>query len=185
MMIRKILPEALIYSFEPLKDCYEQLTATMKGSSKFRAFNYALGDGDYETEIYRSEYLPSSSILPMRDLHKQAFPFTKGDAKERIKVRRLDSITRDLDCSENVLIKIDVQGFEDKVILGGKQLISKAKILIVETNFEALYERQPLFDVIYEMLKQMGFSYKGNLDQLVSPVDGRVLQSDSIFIREN
>jgi FkbM family methyltransferase len=184
-MIHKILPEASIYAFEPLKDCYEQLVTRVKCSSKMQAFNYALGDEDNEAEIHRSDYLPSSSILPMGDLHKRAFPFTKEETKERITVRRLDGIAKDLELSENILIKIDVQGFEDKVILGGKQLISKAKILIVETNFETLYERQPLFDSIYDMLKQMGFSYKGNLDQLLNPIDGRVLQADSIFIKES
>ncbi len=185
VMIHKILPEASIYAFEPLKDCYEQLVASMKRSAKFQAFNYALGDEESETDIHRSNYSPSSSMLPMQDLHRRAFPFTKEETRERIKVRRLDGIVQDLDIRENILIKIDVQGFEDKVILGGKQLISRAKILIVETNFANLYERQPLFDVIYEMLRQKGFSYKGNLDQLLNPLDGRVLQADSIFIKES
>lgn len=185
MMIHNVLPEASIYSFEPLKDRYEQLITTMQHVAKFRAFNYALGDEHSETEIHRSKFSPSSSLLPMADLHKQAFPYTKEKTVERIRVRRLDEISQDLDCSENILIKIDVQGFEDKVILGGKELLSKAKILIVETSFEILYETQPLFDAIYDMLKQMQFSYKGNLDQLQSPIDGRVLQSDSIFVRES
>jgi len=76
-------------------------------------------------------------------------------------------------------------GSQDQLDGMGKEVLSKAKILIVETSFEILYETQPLFDAIYDMLKQMQFSYKGNLDQLQSPIDGRVLQSDSIFVRES
>lgn len=155
----------------------------MKNTSKFRAFNFALGDNDCETEIHRSEHSPSSSLLPMEDLHKQIFPFTAGETIERIKIRRLDVIARDLNCNDNILVKFDVQGYEDKVILGGRKLVSKAKVLIVETSFQSLYKEQPLFDTIYNMLKQMGFSYMGNLDQIENPVDGSILQADSVFVR--
>src|SRR5438045_2186228 len=39
-----LFPESRIYSFEPLKDCYEALLARMKGVPAFTAFNFALGD---------------------------------------------------------------------------------------------------------------------------------------------
>lgn len=183
MMIHNMLPQASIYSFESLKDCYEKLLIHMRYCHKFKGFNLALGDEDSETEFHHCEFPQSSSLLQMGDLHKQEFPFTKRETIERIKVRRLDGIVYDLNCDENILVKIDVQGFEDKVILGGWQLISRAKIVIVETSFEMLYEGQPLFNTIYDILRQMRFSYKGNFDQMSSPIDGRILQSDAIFVR--
>lgn len=75
-MIHEVLPEAMIYSFEPLRDCYEQLVANMKDVPNFKAFNFALGYEDSETEIHRSEFSPSSSLLPMGKLHREAFPQT-------------------------------------------------------------------------------------------------------------
>jgi len=75
----------------------------------------------------------------MGGLHKRAFPFTSKDALEKIAVKRLDDMARDLDLTENILIKIDVQGFEDRVIAGGLKTIQMAKLLIVETSFESLY----------------------------------------------
>jgi FkbM family methyltransferase len=180
-MIHNVLPEASIYSFEPLEDCYKQLQSNMKDASNFRAFKFALGDKDTEMDIHRSEYSASSSLLKMGKLHKQAFPYTNKEGIEKIKVKRLDDIIHDLKVEDNILIKIDVQGYEDRVILGGKKLFSKAKVLIVETSFQILYETQPLFDTIYELLKQ-DFKYMGNLGQLKNPINGSILQSDSIFI---
>jgi hypothetical protein len=53
----------------------------------------------------------------------------------------------------------------------------------VETNFELLYESQSLFDDIYSTLRDMGFTFHGTIGQLLSPVDGRILQADSLFLR--
>jgi len=67
------------------------------------------------------------------------------------------------------------------VIRGGEDLVSRAKMLIVGTSFRTLYEGQPLFDEIYGLLRQMGFKYVENWNQLLSPVDGSVLQAEAIF----
>jgi hypothetical protein len=58
-----------------------------------------------------------------------------------------------------------------------------AKLLIVETSFESLYDDQPLFDTIYETLKGMGLAYHGNFTQHLNPIDGSVFQADGIFIK--
>src|SRR6516164_7114454 len=114
--IHAILPEAAIYSFEPLRECYDFLVHNMSHVQKFRAFNFALGSEDSQIEMHRSDFTPSSSILRMSDLCRQAFPFTNKDVIEKVAVRQLDHVARDLDLVENILIKLDVQGFEDRVI---------------------------------------------------------------------
>ena len=48
----------------------------------------------------------------------------------------------------------------------------------------ALYDGQSLFRDIFINLDDQGFKYHGALSQLISPLDGKVLQADSIFIRE-
>jgi FkbM family methyltransferase len=181
--IHAILPEATIYSFEPLRECYDLLVENMSHVPKFRAFNFALGSEDSHIEMHRSDFTPSSSILRMSELCRQAFSFTGKDVIKKIAIKQLDDVARDLDLAKNILIKIDVQGFEDKVIVGGLRTIEIAKLLIVEMSFETLYDGQPLFDTIYETLKGKGFAYHGNLTHLLNPIDGNVLQADGIFIK--
>jgi hypothetical protein len=84
-----------------------------------------------------------------------------------------------------LLIKIDVQGFERMVILGGIQTIKKAEVLIVEVSFQELYENQVPFDTIYSLLTGLGFTFIGNYDQLLSPKDGSILQADAIFLNQS
>lgn len=184
-MIRKILPEAQIYAFEPLKTSYLKLVSNTRHLSKFQAFNFALGEqDDDDAEIHHWGYSPSSSFLSMADLHKKAFPRVGDETVENVRMRRLDGIARDLDIKEHILIKIDVQGYEDKVIAGGREIFSRAKLVIMETGFEELYTGQPLFDDIYGIMRNMGFSFKGSWGPMKKNLtDGHVLYCDSVFVR--
>lgn len=181
--MHELFPKARLYSFEPLKDCYDELLVQFKKVPQFQAFNVALGDETGLVEIHRSEYSPSSSLLPMKELHKTCFPYTKEEIIQKINIVRLDDIADSLNLRKPMLVKLDVQGYEDKVISGGKSVIGQADIVITELSVEQLYDGQPLFDEIYKTMTSMGFQYRGNYEQLCSPDDGRVLQVDGIFTR--
>jgi FkbM family methyltransferase len=182
--IHEVLPKAVIYSFEPLSDCFAELQRTMCKVQNFQAFSTALGDSDEEAVFYRSEWSPSSSLRQMGILHKENFPHTAKASVETVRVRRIDEYMDKLTISDNILVKLDVQGYEDKVIAGGKRLLQRAKILIVETAMVPLYDRQPLFRDIFTTLDSEGFKYYGALNQSMSTSDGSVLFADSIFVRE-
>lgn len=183
LMINKLLPEAAIYSFEPQPDIFRQLEENMRSIARFRAFNYALGDANQKLEMHRSDFTMSSSLLKMADLHKESFPETAGESIEVIEVRPLDELLAGLELELEILVKIDVQGYEDKVIAGGADVISKARAMIIEVSFQELYEGQPLFDDVYALLKEKGFDFMGHLFQLTSPINGSVLQADALFLR--
>lgn len=183
-MIRRLLPAAAIYSFEPLQAEFQSLQQQMDDGSKFVAFNYAVGDESETVEINRSSYAQSSSLLPMAQLHKQAFPVSANHTSETVEVKRLDDVLRDFDLQPEVAIKIDVQGYEDKVIAGAPETIAASKAIIIEVSFRELYEGQPLFEVIFDQLNSKGLKYMGNLYQLLSPLDGSPLQADALFVRE-
>jgi FkbM family methyltransferase len=189
--IHQILPHASILAFEPLSDAFRQLEANMSGVPDFKAFNYALGESNSRMEMHRSSFSDSSSLLDMAELHKQAFPFTAGETIETIEQRRLDDVVQGLTLKDNIFLKIDTQGYEDRVIRGAENLIARTKLIVAEVSFQVLYEGQPLFEDIYHLFKMKGFRYMGNLSegmgtlsQLRNPMDGSVLQANAIFIRQ-
>lgn len=118
----------------------------------------------------------------MLDLHVAVWPATAETGTEEVEVRQLDSL--DLELEPELLVKIDVQGFEDKVVAGGRKTLSMANYVITEVSFARLYQNQPLFEDIYELLTGMGFSYRGSLSQITDPQDDRPLQADALFIRD-
>lgn len=178
-------PEADILSFEPLAGTYSVLQQRLNHLSRCKTFNFALGDSNGQIEIRRNQYSPSSSILPITRLLQEAFPMAAQEvAMEQIEVKRLDDVLEHApQLKSDIFVKIDVQGFEANVIRGATQTLRLASAAVVETSFSQLYEGQPLFDEIYQMMNALGFSYAGNWDQLVDNRDGRVLQADAIFLR--
>ena len=176
--------DARIYSFEPLSDMFAHFIAATAAcrASRCRAFNVALGVENGSTQIHRSPYAPSSSLLKMAELHKDAFPNTAGpEIVEEIKIRRLDDMAGEMDLQDGIFIKIDVQGFELKVVAGGRNTISRAAAVIIETCFAPLYEGQPIFDDVYQVMKGLGFRYMGNWEQLEHPQTRQILCADAIF----
>ncbi len=183
--VRAILPDASIYSFEPVQECYRQLLHNMSADTKFQAFNCALGDTNGKIAIHKNDYSQSSSILDMADAHKRLFPHTSHDVPEEITVKRLDDMTemRPVTLEKNILLKIDTQGFEDRVIRGGPDFLKETKAVLAETSFLELYKGQPLFADIYKTLTSQGFRYTGSFWQKINPENGQVLFEDSLFVR--
>ena len=179
----EVWPEARIYSFEPLPDCYEQMLVRLERVKAFAGFNVGLGGERGSLTFERSSFSPSSSFRKMASTHKTEFPFTRECERVSVKVERLDDVAAGLKLENPILLKIDVQGFEDQVLRGGEAMLRRVEMIVVESSFEVLYEGQPLFDDIYRGLTERGFIYKGALDQSLSPNDGRPLQADSIFVK--
>jgi len=179
--IRLLLPEAAIFSFEPIPSVFEKLKENFKDDVNFTAYNVGLGDKNGTEDFYLNEFSDSSSFLKMKDLHKENFPPTVNESKIELKMCRLDDLIRIEQLSTPYLIKLDVQGLEEKVIKGGKKIIENAEYIITEVSFVELYENQPLFDKIYNILKQMNFQYMGNFDQLSSYISSEIMQADAIF----
>lgn len=181
---RAAFPDARLYSFEPLPDCFEQLQRNLVGTPSFQAFNCGLGSQEGELEFERSEFSASSSFLRMASIHRREFPATVRATKVKVAVRRLDDMAAALHLAEPMLAKIDVQGYEREVLRGGERLLRRAQTIILESSLETLYESQPLFNEVHQALVGLGFRYAGNFDQVSSPIDGRILQVDGIYQRQ-
>lgn len=183
--IRALLPDAAIYSFEAIPSVYEDLLQNFSSDEKFKAYNVGLGNEQGKTTFYVNNFSDSSSFLKMTDTHKDNFPITShGEKTIEIIIDKLDNILSVKDLEQPYLVKLDVQGFEKEVILGGSNIIKNADYVISEVSFVELYEKQILFDTIYKMMKEFGFEYVGNFDQLASYVNGEIMQADAIFRRK-
>lgn len=179
----KTLPGVTLHCFEPLRDAFNILKTGLEGEKNVFLHPYALGDSNTQSDIILNNYSASSSFLSLGSTHKENFETATEARAETVVIKRLDDVAASLDIKGELFIKIDVQGFEDHVINGGRRLMEKAKIVMLELSFEELYVGQPLFDTIYGLMKELGFRYHGNIEQLESK-DGRILQGDGIFIRQ-
>lgn len=184
LAIRHMLPGARIYAFEPQPENYQKLLQNLPSPQHLRAFCTALGEQRGETSFWQSEFSPSSSVLPMADLHKQTFPQTAGGRQVTLPIAPLDDFLDEMELTPPVLLKLDVQGYEEKVLLGAKRLLPLVDYVLTEVSFRPLYEGQASFDQLNGLLRASGFTYAGNFETLVSPFDGSILQADALFVRQ-
>lgn len=178
-----VFPDARIYAFEPLPDCLETMRRRMVGITTFEAFGSAIGNEEGSITIHRSAFSPSSSILDMTSAHTDAFPWTAGGTDVEVEIHKLDSFLPHMNLEGKVLLKIDVQGFSQQVLLGASVTLAQSDMVFIETSFVGLYEGEASFDQIYHLMSGAGFHFIGFLNQLDHPRTGRVLQGDAIFVR--
>ncbi len=173
-----------VYAFEPLPDIYDKLAEQTQKFTSIQTFNVALGEKDDTISFHRNAYSPSSSLLPMTDLHKKEFPFTKRSSEQQVRVVRLNEFAKENNLAAPYLIKIDVQGYEDKVLNGGSDIVRQGRYCVIEISLEPLYEGSPSFNEIYLHLQELGFTFMGILDYLTGKA-GNILQVDGLFERKD
>lgn len=182
--MRQEFPEAMIYAFEPLPDCFQALQSQLAQDARFKAFPVALGNEAGEMVMERSAFHPSSSLRSMSNLHKLLYPKTAESRPETIKIARLDDVLATERLEPGVLVKIDVQGYEDKVLAGGTTILQQAAAAIIEASFVPLYEGQPLFNDICKTMDELGFSYSGDMGRHYSRITDKLLYEDAVFIKK-
>ena len=176
-----------IVSFEPLEFAYAQLTAAAGGDSRWRvAPRMALGDAEGEISIHVAGNSLSSSILDMLSEHERAAPGSAFVGSEKVPLRRLDEVAPDyMTGAKSVLLKIDTQGYEDRVLKGAAGVLDKVTAIQAELSLVPLYAGQPLFDEMREKIEALGFVLFAVFPGYVHEQTGQTLQLDGFFLRRD
>ena len=95
----------------------------------------------------------------------------------------LDGWATGRDLAAPMLVKMDVQGFEDRVIRGAPETLARASAVISEVSFAGLYEGQPLFEDILDLMRSLHFRCGGMLGGFSDLDTGEMLEADALFIR--
>ncbi len=179
-------PEAAFLCFEPLPEAYTTLQSwANERSNRVQTFNLALGDQDGETQMFfHRDFSPSSSLLANTAMGEKIFPVTKNQERVTIKILTLDHALQNIRVEGDILIKLDVQGYEDRVLAGGQETLSKAAACILEISLDGLYVGQADFRGLYNLLDRMNYRYAGNLNQVYAE-DGHIVYLDAVFVRRN
>jgi len=185
--LRKIGFKGKIYSFEPLSSAYKNLA--LKASNDqfgWKTFNFALGDADSVGEINISANSESSSLRGILPLHIENAPESKFIAKEKVTIKKLDSIYSEFCTNEDkILLKIDTQGYELNVLDGANKVLKDVDFLQLEMSFAPLYENQMLFEDMHQYVAQKGFSRISLQPAFMNFNSGQIFQVDTIYQRLN
>lgn len=122
-----------------------------------------------------------SSMLPLGVDRIKGYPGSSVIKKIAVPITTLDALFLEKSLSEPILLKIDVQGFEDQVIAGAKKFLTKVQWVLIEVSFAKLYEGELDFDSITSLMKENGFRFVGPMNFHVSPTTSEIIEMDALF----
>ena len=185
---REILPsfpDAQIHCFEPHPANFVRLARVADRHHRIHAHRFALGDSAGQVEMKYNTGSPSSSSLRAQTEEAvELFPRLAETVTEMVEQQTLDAwyAGQGDRLHGPLVIKMDVQAFEDRVIAGGTQTFRKADGVVLEVCQSPLYEGQPSFASLYESLTGLGFCFAGTRDQYFSP-ESELVYFDACFLR--
>ena len=175
-----------IVAFEPLTSALAQLRAAAQNDPHWQVVPLALGDQNTSAKINIASNSESSSLLAMLPRHQAAAPAVKYVGTEEIAVRTLDSIFHDYyQADDRVYLKIDAQGYEQKILAGAADSLRHLVGLQMELSFVPLYQGEVLFFEMVRQLAERGFRLMSLEPMFRDERTGELLQLDGIFFREN
>ena len=172
-----------IISFEPLNDVFAILKQAAAHDRNWIVNNYALGNEDSTGVINVSQKSDCSSILNMMPEHKESASGLEYVAQQEIEIKKLDTVFNSFTGkSDNVMIKIDTQGFEKNVIDGAVGSLGGIRIIQIEMSIVPMYENEMLFVEMIGYLKNKGFQLYSLENGHYNRNTGQLLQVDGIFV---
>ena len=150
-----------VHSFEPVKRYYDVLVSVLHHHKGWQAYNAALGDVPGSSQIFVGRgHGGTSSLLPQTEnLAHFAPDCVLGEAQE-ITVHRVDEMFGEVlaDPARRVMLKLDVQGFEERVLRSAGEYIGNLKLVQMELSGIPLYEGQGSLGNVCAMMEDLGFA---------------------------
>jgi FkbM family methyltransferase len=175
-------PNCNIICFEPSRVSFKALEVNTSSMRGIRLVSSALGSTIGVLEFFESSYSHASSALRMNDFQKTLRSDFGKLHKVSVPVTTLTAFAREESWSEPILLKLDVQGFEKKVLEGALAILPTIEFLLFECSYRPLYEQEPVFDEMYGFVSSIGY-------ELVAPVgflrdnNHAMIQSDLLWRR--
>jgi FkbM family methyltransferase len=180
----KLIPNIQIHSFEPLPEAMALLKKHVRNLQNILVYPVALGDNEGQASFYVNADSRSSSFLPMVSAHRTAFPHAQEVRTIQVKTSTLDKVFVNNSIESPILLKIDVQGYEENVLRGGLETLKRVDYVILEASFKPLYQGEALFLDMIQLMNDNSFKFLRPIGWLKHPKTEALLQADILFARK-
>lgn len=174
-----IFPESWFFLIEPLEEYKPLLLEFSIYHEKVKSFDVALGAETGEKTFTIWDDLDGSSFLPPADKK-----LLKEEKQRVVHMTTIDQLMDDFDLEIPEIVKIDVQGYELEVLKGASNIIGETEVFILEVSmfpFDDLPD-VPVFDEVYEFMKEKGYVVYDFGGFHRRPLDGALGQCDVCFV---
>ena len=180
---RRALPVATIIAFEPLPTQASKYVINFSGDHRATLHPVALSDNSGTAVFHITNRTDSSSLLAPGP--QQLAAYNVGEVSSiDVQCHRLDEFLRPDDLAGVVLLKLDVQGAEDRVIKGSVNILPFIQYVMLEASFVELYCGQPTVNSIISLMNTLQFSLRAVHNISVTRLFGQT-QADLLFVNDS
>jgi len=151
MFFSKLVGEdGRVFSFEPMKEGYEfQMKSIQKNKFKnVTVFNFALGNEEKEQKAY------IFSDSGMAHFDRSILGLEESHESDVFQIKTLDSVKEVANLKKLDFVKIDIEGFEYKALLGGRNTVKKHRPnMLIEIHDQKNYKG------VYNLLKELDYMF--------------------------
>ena len=174
-MCQAIFSPAKCFLFEPQAEFQRKAKARQPATgADWQVVPVALGDREEVDTLHITRNAAASSLLTPT---VTALADTRSVGQNKVQVMPLDRLAQTHPLPPPDLVKIDVQGFEGRVLAGGRNTLSQAQRLVVEVSLHTLYEGQSLLPQVLQTLVEWGFELD-EINETLRQWPGRLWQVD-------
>jgi FkbM family methyltransferase len=181
---RAIAPYAQFHCFEPDTTLVADLDARFAGNSNVHVIAAALGEQPGTAVFNINASRPTNSLLPAaKGLQSDLQDLCMTVEQVTVPVISIDAYCAQEDLSRVDIVKLDLQGYDYHALLGAKNILPGARVVLVEVLFAEIYQGCHLFPDILRLMGDYGFTlftlsgiHYGSHDEL--------LWADAIFVRD-
>lgn len=174
-----------IYSFEPLPNCYQQLSHKAEGDSNWKTFQMALGSGNGTTDLNVTDGSKFSSVHSPNEYAAKRFgDWVEVKDTEEVMIRRLDTVLSHIPSEERLYLKMDTQGYDLQVFRGAEGLMDQIICVQSELAWRPLYEDMPLWRETMDELEGEGYSLVDLWPISKDRASYQLVEADGLFVRD-
>jgi FkbM family methyltransferase len=171
----RIFSKAEFFMIDPLVESEDSLRSICRNDSRFHYVLTAVGCETGREVMNITPDCDGSSLLEY---------YGGGDASKQrsIQVTTIDQLLLEGRIKPPDLVKIDVQGFEMKVLQGGQRLFDSTGVFIIETNLFRFMPECPLAHEIIRFMAERDFFLFDLGGSLRRPYENDLAQLDLVFV---
>jgi FkbM family methyltransferase len=169
-----------IVSFEPLSAARSRLNVVAGSDPRWNVLPLALGDAGATAEMNVTSNLSSSSLLPLLEAHRALAPDVSVVAQETVELTTLDEVG--LPRHMPTLLKLDVQGYEDRVLRGATETLNSVELIECELSVVEFYGTQLRLRAMLDLFADGGFELS-DLEPGPRALNGRTAFVDALLVR--
>lgn len=184
-----------IHAFEPLEEQFDNLKIKYGLKRNIYLNNCAVGESNYKKSFNKAKKSSTSSFnnfnynsnwIKNRSIEQNVDVENFFEVVKDVSITSIDNYCKKNELNSIDLLKIDTQGFEDKVLEGSKEMIKKnaIKIIICEIMFDNAYDKYFSFSDIEKYVIPNNFRMVG-LDLINNTLfSGLVFFADVMYLNK-